>query len=362
MAGHASQATTNPASSRPFPAANNNPSSDYINGHGTLPDAPAPNAAPAVSTGKKGKSKKTTDPNETGKLLAAKINQLELDAAGEKDQDAEIGGYTFTQESKETVLASMKEHDLPQDMIAEVARALDVGPEATRSGQGLPSLKTIETLVAKFSLHIPNLNLARAHENLFAKPLPMNSVDRQKLTEMPLGLIADIEREVKKATRDLSNLLTGMETPLSRLEEVQRRYTGLLADMKRMERDNTKNKKRADLLQKEKDQGRSELSKTNSMKEKLEKLCRELQRDNKKIKVSAETPRLLPYHFCNLYSSKDEQKKIEDSERRSREEFSDRTSNLYWVVDDTMEQAENPEGQKINVEQDELYALCLTLP
>ena len=288
MAGHASQAPTAPASSRFTPTANNNPSSDYINGHGILPDAPAPNAAPPASTGKKGKNKKTTDPNETGKLLAAKINQLELDAAGEKDQEAEIGGYTFTQESKETVLASMKEHDLPQDMIAEVARALDAGPEATRSGQGLPSLKTIETLVAKFSLHIPNLNLARAHENLFARPLPINSMDRQKLTEMPPGLIADIEREVKKATRDLSNLLTGLETPLSKLEEVQKRYTGLLAEMKRVERDNSKNKKRADLLQKEKDQGRSELSKTNSMKEKLEKLCRELQRDNKKLKVSAE--------------------------------------------------------------------------
>ena len=356
MAGHASQAPTAPASSRASPAANNSASSEYINGHASLPDAPAPSAAPTASTGKKGKSKKTTDPNETSKLLAAKINQLELDAAGEKDQDAEIGGYTFTQESKKTVLASMKEHDLPQDMIAEVAKALDAGPEATRSGQGLPSLKTIETLVAKFSLHIPNLNLARAHENLFARPLPVNSMDRQKLTEMPPGLIADIEREVKKATRDLSNLLTGMETPLSRLEEVQKRYTGLLADMKRMERDNTKNKKRADLLQKEKDQGRSDLSKTNSMKEKLEKLCRELQRENKKLKVSAEFTHAR-FDINPLKFLKDEQKKIEDSERRSRDEFSDRTNSMYSAIDETMDQAENPERQKINVEQDEMYAL-----
>lgn len=298
MAGHASQAPTAPASSHPSPTTNNNLSSDYINGHGSLPDAPAPNAAPAASTGKKGKGKKTTDPNETGKLLAAKINQLELDAAGEKDQDAEIGGYTFTQESKETVLASMKEHDLPQDMIAEVARALDAGPEATRSGKGLPSLKTIETLVAKFSLHIPDLNLARAHENLFARPLPMSSMDGQKLTEMPLGLIADIEREVKKHNRELSNLLNGM-TPLSKLDEVQKRYSKLLADMKRVERDNTKNKKRADLLQKEKDQGRSELNKTNSMKEKLEKLCRELQRENKKLKVSTKAFAFAQYQSCD---------------------------------------------------------------
>ena len=45
-----------------------------------------------MSANKKGsKSKKATDPSETGKLLAAKINQLESDAAGEKDQEAEIG-------------------------------------------------------------------------------------------------------------------------------------------------------------------------------------------------------------------------------------------------------------------------------
>jgi hypothetical protein len=31
------------------------------------------------------------DPNETSKLLAAKISQLEQDAAGEKDQEQEIG-------------------------------------------------------------------------------------------------------------------------------------------------------------------------------------------------------------------------------------------------------------------------------
>ena len=42
------------------------------------------------------KGKKATDPNETGKLLAAKINQLELDAVEEKDQELEIGScYVF---------------------------------------------------------------------------------------------------------------------------------------------------------------------------------------------------------------------------------------------------------------------------
>lgn len=79
-----------------------NPGLDYINGHGNLPDAPTAatavtNSATAATTAappaarKAAKGKKAADPNETGKLLAAKINQLELDAVEEKDQELEIG-------------------------------------------------------------------------------------------------------------------------------------------------------------------------------------------------------------------------------------------------------------------------------
>lgn len=54
--------------------------------------APAQHApAPAA---KKGKGKKATDPTEQQKQIQAKIAQLELDAAGDKEQEAEIGGYT----------------------------------------------------------------------------------------------------------------------------------------------------------------------------------------------------------------------------------------------------------------------------
>lgn len=96
---------------------------------------------------------------------------------------------------------------------------------------------------------------------------------------------ANLEREVKKATRDMNQLLNGIESPMSKLDVVQKKYSELLADMRRLDRDHVKSKKRADLLQKEKDQSRSELSKTISIKEKLEKLCRELTRENKKMKV-----------------------------------------------------------------------------
>ncbi len=72
---------------------------------------------------------------------------------------------------------------------------------------------------------------------------------------------------------------------IQKIETLQRRVTEHLADMKRLERENLKIKKRGDLLQKEKDHNRTELSKSTSLRDKLEKLCRELQRENNRLKV-----------------------------------------------------------------------------
>lgn len=74
---------------------------------------------------------------------------------------------------------------------------------------------------------------------------------------------------------------------MTRLETVHKKYTELLADMKKLDRDYAKSKKRSDQLQKDQDKGKSELNKTVTMKDKLEKLCRELTKENKKVKVSA---------------------------------------------------------------------------
>ena len=93
-----------------------------------------------------------------------------------------------------------------------------------------------------------------------------------------------LEREVKKANREMNNSLSKMDD-LQKIETLQKRVTEHLADMKRLERDNLKNKKRGDILQKEKDHGRTELSKSVGLKEKLEKLCRELQKENNRLKV-----------------------------------------------------------------------------
>jgi predicted RNase H-like nuclease (RuvC/YqgF family) len=98
-------------------------------------------------------------------------------------------------------------------------------------------------------------------------------------------MLTRTDREVKKANRDLQSLLQSMDGPISKMETVQRKYSELLAEMKRTEREHIKAKKRGDQLQKDKDAQRSELTKANSMKEKLEKLSRELTKENKKLKV-----------------------------------------------------------------------------
>ncbi|KAL1974298.1 hypothetical protein VTN31DRAFT_4502 [Thermomyces dupontii] len=184
-----------------------------------------------TSSSKKNKAKKVPDPTETSKLLAAKISQLEQDAAGEKDQEAEI------------------------------------------------------------------------------------------------------EREVKKATRDLNQLLSNIESPMTRLETVHKKYTELLADMKKLDRDYAKSKKRADQLQKDQDKGKSELNKTVTMKDKLEKLCRELTKENKKVK--------------------DENKRLEENEKKARQIVNERLDSLLYDIQEVMASKGNPKNEKTDVDMDE---------
>ncbi|KAJ5156726.1 hypothetical protein N7492_009529 [Penicillium capsulatum] len=203
----------------------------------------------STTMAKKNKGKKAADPNETSKLLAAKISQLEQDAAGEKDQEAEI------------------------------------------------------------------------------------------------------EREVKKATRDLNQLLNNIESPMTRLETVHKKYTELLADMKKLDRDYSKSKKRADQLQKDQEKGKSELNKSVTMKDKLEKLCRELTKENKKVKVGH--PVLLPVTASMAEIEQDENKKLDDTERKARLIVNERLDCLLYDIQDVMASRGNPRNEKEDVDLEE---------
>lgn len=75
-----------------IPAIHSHPESAYTNGHHHHHPHDAGAMHSAANTAKKlGKQKKATDPNEASNLIAAKISQLESDAAGDKEQEAEIG-------------------------------------------------------------------------------------------------------------------------------------------------------------------------------------------------------------------------------------------------------------------------------
>lgn len=89
MAGPSSQPAT--TTSNPRITAHATAATDCSNGHAGPSDPSASASIPQLPTAKKAKGKKAADPSETGKLLAAKINQLELDAAGDKEQELEIG-------------------------------------------------------------------------------------------------------------------------------------------------------------------------------------------------------------------------------------------------------------------------------
>jgi len=83
----------------------------------------------------------------------------------------------------------------------------------------------------------------------------------------------------------LKERLDGIGNPMQKLDALQKRNAELLAEMKKLEREHIKGKKRADQLQKEKDAQRSELTKAVGVKDKLEKLAREFTKDNRKLKV-----------------------------------------------------------------------------
>ncbi|KAF8862844.1 hypothetical protein BDZ45DRAFT_584750 [Acephala macrosclerotiorum] len=223
--------TSVPASSRTpssIPANHTHP--EFTNGHHHHHHDVGAQSGSAM--GKKGKQKKATDPTEASNLIAAKISQLESDAAGDKEQEAEI------------------------------------------------------------------------------------------------------ERERRKYARELNNLTVKMDD-LQRIDTLQTRVSELFTNMKRLERENQKNKKRGDQLQKERDHARADLTKTTSLKEKLEKLCRELQKENNRLK--------------------NENKTLQDTEKENHAGWDEKFKQVLWQLQDYQEAKDHPQAQVVNIEMDELF-------
>ncbi|KAF4463106.1 muscle-derived [Fusarium albosuccineum] len=144
----------------------------------------------------------------------------------------------------------------------------------------------------------------------------------------------EIEREVKRANRDLLQQVSKMDN-MQKIDHLTKRSSELLADMRRLERENQKNKRRGDNLQKERDASRTELSKTVGLKEKLEKLCRELQRDNNKMK--------------------NENKELQTTQKRNNSHWDEKYATLLSKLEGYQEEKDTPKKQVVDMEVDELF-------
>ncbi|KAG5660453.1 hypothetical protein KAF25_003059 [Fusarium avenaceum] len=144
----------------------------------------------------------------------------------------------------------------------------------------------------------------------------------------------EIEREVKRANRDLLQQVSKMDN-MQKIDHLTKRSSELLADMRRLERENQKNKRRGDNLQKERDASRTELSKTVGLKEKLEKLCRELQRDNNKMK--------------------NENKELQTTQKRNNTHWDEKYATLLSKLEGYQEEKDTPKKQVVDMEVDELF-------
>ncbi|KAK4546182.1 hypothetical protein LTR36_002319 [Oleoguttula mirabilis] len=169
-----------------------------------------------------------------------------------------------------------------------------------------------------------------AHKALLSKISQLEQSSTENAHEA-----AEIEQEVKKANRDLSQLLNTLEPHNSKLDIVQRRYTELLGDMKRVEREHVKAKKRGDQLQKEKEEIGKERTRERGLKEKLEKLSRELTRENKKLK--------------------EDLRDLKESSADRNDELHQKLENLVLDVEEVVSDRKAPERQMQELEQDKLF-------
>ncbi|ORY71653.1 myosin-like coiled-coil protein-domain-containing protein [Pseudomassariella vexata] len=122
---------------------------------------------------------------------------------------------------------------------------------------------------------------------------------------------------------------------MEKIDLLTKRWSELFTNMKRLERDNIKNKKRADQLQKDKDTSRTEVSKQTGLKEKLEKLCRELQKENNKLK--------------------NEQRTLRDAHEKLRKDSDSRFESVLKTLEGYQEEKDNPRKQVMNTKVEDLF-------
>ncbi|PFH57560.1 hypothetical protein XA68_14866 [Ophiocordyceps unilateralis] len=242
---------------------------------------------------------------------------------------------------------------------ADCLTSLDLLPSHASLGPGFEARSTALHCYGLHSRLMPasqvETELANGHEGHAHPPpvaakkakgkTPMDSSEASRLLQARISQLEqdaagekdqelEIEREVKRANRDLMQQVSKMDD-MQKIDHLTKRSTELLADMRRLEKENQKNKKRGDTLQKERDANRTELSKTVGLKEKLEKLCRELQRDNNKMK--------------------NESKELQTTQKRNGMAWDEKYATLLAKLEGYQEEKDTPRKQVVDMEVDELF-------
>ncbi|EJC98655.1 uncharacterized protein FOMMEDRAFT_136872 [Fomitiporia mediterranea MF3/22] len=108
-------------------------------------------------------------------------------------------------------------------------------------------------------------------------------VDPQAMYESLKSKIAALEEELNHADEEESKFADEAQKSVRGMEDnaIQSKYLELFTEMKRIERDHAKEKQK---LTKDKDTAKSQLTKANQTKAKLENFARDLTKDNKKLR------------------------------------------------------------------------------
>ncbi|KAH9897756.1 hypothetical protein C8Q73DRAFT_370629 [Cubamyces lactineus] len=115
------------------------------------------------------------------------------------------------------------------------------------------------------------------------KKAPEQPVDPTQMYETLKNRIAALEEEEVHEEEEERRFAEEAQKSVSGMTEtaIHAKYIELFAELKRLERDHAKEKQK---LVKDKDAAKSQLTKANQTKAKMENLARELQKDNKKLR------------------------------------------------------------------------------
>ncbi|KAL3428287.1 muscle-derived protein (neurite-outgrowth-promoting) [Phlyctema vagabunda] len=144
----------------------------------------------------------------------------------------------------------------------------------------------------------------------------------------------EVERDVKVNKREMNQAITKLDD-VAKIDYLSSKATEFFREMKRTQLSYQKEKKARDQLQKEKDRNGSELSKSVTLREKLEKLCRELQRENNRLKG--------------------ENKTLQDNEKENLANWDAKYQDMLWNLQDYQEEKDHPQAQIVPIEVDDLF-------